>query len=119
MARNRETKPIRTSTPTDTTSVTKDNVPPNVDLALNEDPNTSLVGSVLLHVLSEHPRSTIDLLDEPAVIAEHLRQHENEPHEHDLEDERFRPRRALAAAIGEQRFHPTHAAPEQPEHDPA
>lgn len=72
---------------------------PAIDLDLDEDPDTALVGSLSLHMLSEHGISGALHLDEAALIGEHQRAHREHAQVHGIADLRFRPTRALAAAM--------------------
>jgi hypothetical protein len=72
---------------------------PPIDLGLDEDPETALVGSLSLHMLSEHNISGALHLSHDALNAEHQRAHREHGQSHGIADWRFRPTRALAAAM--------------------
>jgi hypothetical protein len=71
----------------------------DTDLDLDTDPDTSLVGSLSLHLLSEHAITGSLHLDEGALTAAHQRAHRDSKQIHAITDIRFRPVRALAAAM--------------------
>lgn len=70
---------------------------------LDIDPDTSLVGSLSLHMLSEHSVSGLLHLDPEALEAHHAYLHACQPHPgalaHPVGDIRFRPGAALAVAL--------------------
>jgi hypothetical protein len=74
------------------------------DLSLDADPETSMVGSVFLHLLSEHLLYEALHLEEDEARLLHETIHAQAAFQsitidHDLSDLRFRPRRALAASM--------------------
>lgn len=73
------------------------------ELPLGADPDTALVGSIFLHLLSEHERLDALHLNEQEAMALHdglhLKQAEEGTEEHPVADLRFRHRRAMAAAM--------------------
>lgn len=71
------------------------------ELSLDDDPDTSLVPSLVLHMLSEHGVHGVLLNDEDEAQAEHERLHQQSQQTHTLADHRFRPGRALATALHE------------------
>ncbi len=66
---------------------------------LNEDPDTSLVGSIYLHLLSEHNCYEALRLSDDDAIALHQQMHKDQAQSHPISDWRFRPGRALAASM--------------------
>lgn len=73
-------------------------------LSLESDPETSMVGSVFLHLLSEHQLYEALHLEEDEARLLHERMHAQAALlsitiDHDVADLRFRPRRALAASM--------------------
>jgi hypothetical protein len=67
--------------------------------SLDEDPDVSLVGSLSLHMLSEHGITGSLHLDEAALSELHQQLHAEHDLDHDVEDLRFNPIRALEVAM--------------------
>lgn len=66
---------------------------------LDDDPDTSLVASLHLHLLSEHYHHGALSLDDDEATAIHERLHVEADHEHWISDTRFRPGRALVVCL--------------------
>jgi hypothetical protein len=73
------------------------------ELPLSEDPDTSLVQSVLLHLLSEHGAWTAIGMDRAGAIALHERLHRQAAFGHEVDDLRFRPALAQNAMLDRHR----------------
>jgi hypothetical protein len=71
----------------------------DTDLSLDEDPDTSLVGSLYLHLLSEHNCYRALALSDDAAIELHQQLHREAGQNHGIADRRFRPGRALAVSL--------------------
>ena len=70
----------------------------STSMSLNEDPQTSPVGSLYLHLLSEHGAYHALDVDEQKTATAHERLHARES-DHDVHDWRFRSARAVAASV--------------------
>jgi hypothetical protein len=76
-----------------------DDEQPAAGLGLDDDPDTSLVGSIYLHMLSEHNCYGALRLSDDDAIALHQQLHKDQGQDHGIADWRFRPGRALAASM--------------------
>lgn len=69
------------------------------ELDLDTDPETSLVGSLYLHLLGEHNCYDALRLDDDDAVTMHDDLHSHGDYPHEAGDLRFRPARAMAASI--------------------
>ena len=79
--------------------VVVEDLAPAADLKLGEDPDTSMLPAVQLHLVSEHGISAALHMDDATAAATHLRHHTHYEHDHTSTDWRFRPLRAVSTLM--------------------